>query len=53
MPESILPRKTSGGYVTGHLRTVEPIPAALSTSQTGVPRRMLTALGGRNAPRDS
>ena len=49
MPESIRPRIESGGYVQGQRSTVEPMPAAFRMSQTGVPRRRLTALGGRKA----
>ena len=49
MPESIFPRTESGGKVHGHRRIFELMPADLRRSQTGVPRRRLTALGGRNA----
>ena len=48
-PRASVPRHRSGGYVHGQRKTVELLPAAASSSQIGIPRRMLTALGGRNA----
>src|SRR6266498_626792 len=47
MPDSIRPRRSSGGKVQGHRITAEPMPAAESTCQIVWPRRRFTARGGR------